>query len=38
MGMVMDSLERNQGCDKLDELIPHMDKDYFNNQEETLQV
>jgi len=38
MGMVMDSLERNQGCDKLDEMIPHLDRDYFNTKEETLQV
>jgi|TARA_E500000305_G_scaffold79186_1_gene64951 hypothetical protein len=38
MGMIMDSLERNKGCDKLDEMIPHLDRDYFNNKEETLQV
>ena len=38
MGMVMDSLERNQGCDKLDEMIPHLDRDYFRDKEETLQV
>ena len=38
MGMIMDSLDRNQGCDKLDEMIPHLDRDYFNNQKETLQV
>ena len=34
----MDSLERNQGCDKLDEMIPHLDRDYFRDKEETLQV
>ena len=38
MGMIMDSLERNKGCDKLDEMIPHLDRNYFNNKEETLQV
>jgi len=38
MGMIMDSLDRNQGCDKLDEMIPHLDRDYFNNKKETLQV
>ena len=38
IGMMMDSIERNQGCDKLDEMIPHLDKDYFNNKVETLQV
>ena len=38
MGMVMDSLDRNQGCDKMDQWLPNMDKDYFKEKEETLQV
>ena len=38
MGMIMDSLDRNQGCDKLDQWVPNMDKDYFKEKEETLQV
>ena len=38
MGMVMDSLDRNKGCDKMDQWLPNMDKDYFKEKEETLQV
>ena len=38
MGMIMDSLDRNQGCDKMDQWVPNMDKDYFKDKEETLQV
>ena len=38
MGMIMDSLDRNQGCDKMDQWIPNMDKDYFKEKEETLRV
>lgn len=38
MGMIMDSLDRNQGCDKLDKWVPNMDKDYFKDKEETLRV
>ena len=38
MGMIMDSLDRNKGCDKMDQWLPNMDKDYFKEKEETLQV
>ena len=38
MGMIMDSLDRNQGGDKLDQWVPNMDKDYFKDKEETLRV